>query len=116
MRANENKKIFSATQPQSLRKRRKPAPALAAPTRSGRLLVRLAPQDTAIFRFLLEAYDHTAYFTVLEPKTALLKIVFSPHLENETRTALAQMAQSLPFCVEEWPLGNLPQESKKTLR
>ena len=66
----------------TLRRRRKPAPALAAPRQSGRLLVRLAPQHTALFRFLLEAYDHTAYFTVLEPKTALLKIIFSPHLEK----------------------------------
>ena len=116
MHASNPEKTSFTAQPPSLRKRRKPAPALAAPKMSGRLLVRLAPKDTAIFRFLLEAYDHTAYFTVLESKTALLKIVFSPHLERETRAALAEMAQSLPFCVEEWPLGNLPQECKKAWR
>ena len=105
----------AAAQVPALRKRRKPAPALAAPELSGRLLVRLAPRHTALFRFLLEAYDHTAYFTVLEPKTALLKIVFSPHLEKETRTALAEMARSLPFSVEEWPFSRPPQGRKKTL-
>lgn len=105
----------AAPQVPSLRKRRKPAPALAAPKQSGQLLVRLAPHHTALFRFLLEAYDHTAYFTVLEPKTALLKIVFSPHLEKETRTALAEMALSLPFSVEEWPFSRPPLGRKKTL-
>lgn len=115
MNASETKS-FSTAQPPALRKRRKPAPAFDAPQHSGRLLVRLVPKDTAMFRFLLEAYDHTAYFTVLEPKTALLKIVFSPHLEKETRTALAEMAQSLPFCVEEWPIASRPQQCKKALR
>lgn len=100
----------------ALRRRRKPAPALAAPRHSGRLLVRLAPKHTALFRFLLEAYDHTAYFTVLEPKTALLKIIFSPHLEKETRRALAEMSCSLPFELLEWPFAPRPQDRKNALR
>lgn len=100
----------------TLRRRCKPAPALAAPRHSGRLLVRLAPQHTALFRFLLEAYDHTAYFTVLEPKTALLKIIFSPHLEKETRRALAEMSCSLPFELLEWPFAPRPQGRKNALR
>ena len=81
--------------PPALRKPRKPAP---------RLLVRLAAEDTALFRFLLEGYDNTAYFTVLEPRTALLKLVFSPHREEALRRALAEMAESLDFSVEPWPL------------
>ena len=100
----------------ALRRRRKPAPALATPQTSGRLLVRLAPQHTAMFRFFLEAYDHTAYFTVLEPKTALLKIIFSPHLEKETRQALAEMSCSLPFELLEWPFAPRPQSRKNALR
>ena len=56
-----------------------------------------------MFRFLLEAYDHVAYFTVLENKTALLRVIFSPHRQREAREALQQMAQSLSFTVEEWP-------------
>lgn len=90
--------------PPALRKPRKPAPPLPPPARSARLLVRLAAEDTALFRFLLEGYDNTAYFTVLEPRTALLKLVFSPHLEEALRRALAEMAGSLEFSVEPWPL------------
>ena len=93
----------SASGPPSLRERSKPAPALPPPTRSGSLLVRIAPEHTGLFRFLLEAYEHIAYFTVLENKTALLRVIFSPHREREAREALTQMAQSLPFTVEEWP-------------
>lgn len=93
----------SASGPPSLRERRKPAPAQPPPTRSASLLVRIAPEHTGLFRFLLEAYEHIAYFTVLENKTALLRVIFSPHREREAREALTQMAQSLPFTVEEWP-------------
>lgn len=90
--------------PPALRKPRKPAPPLPPPARSARLLVRLAAEDTALFRFLLEGYDNTAYFTVLEPRTALLKLVFSLHREEALRRALAEMAESLDFSVEPWPL------------
>ena len=91
--------------PPALRPRRKPAPAMPAPRLSASLLVRLAPEHTALFRFFLEAHEHLAYFTVLEHKTALLRVIFSPHLEREAREALARMAQSLPFTVEEWPMA-----------
>lgn len=82
---------------------RKPCPALPPPVRSGRLLVRLAPTQTGMFRFLLEAYDNLAYFSVLHRQEALLKIVFSPHREQAVRAALAEIAQSLPLEVREWP-------------
>ena len=36
--------------------------------------------------------------------TALLKLVFSPHREEALRRALAEMAGSLEFSVEPWPL------------
>lgn len=52
---------------------------------------------------MLEAYDNLAYFTVLERRTALLKLVFSPQRERALRRALAEMTQSLPFTVEDWP-------------
>ena len=89
--------------PPALRERRKPPAALPPPTRSSSLLVRIAPEHTGMFRFLLEAYDHVAYFTVLENKTALLRVIFSPHRQREAREALQQMSQSLTFSVEEWP-------------
>lgn len=89
--------------PPSLRKKRASVPPQPAPSQSGRLLVRLASEHTALFRFLLEAYDNLAYFTVLERRTALLKLVFSPQRERALRRALAEMTQSLPFTVEDWP-------------
>ncbi len=90
---------------QNIRKRRprKPGPALPPPTYSKRLLLRLAPSDVGMFRFLLEAYDNLAYFSVLEPKTALLKIVFSPHADNTVHRALQEIAESLPIEIEEYP-------------
>ena len=97
------RELGSSSRLPALRERRKPAPALPPPTRSACLLVRIAPEHTGLFRFLLEAYEHIAYFTVLENKTALLRVIYSPHRERDAREALAQMAQSLPFTIEEWP-------------
>lgn len=58
-----------------------------------------------MFRFLLEAYDNLAYFTVLNRHEALLKIVFSPHREQAARAALEAVSGSVPLAVEEWPFS-----------
>lgn len=92
------------------RKRRRPGPPLPPPRRSGRLLVRLKPVHVAMFRFLLEAYDNLAYFTVLNRHEALLKIVFSPHRERAVRTALEAVGGSVPLVTEEWPLVEYPEK------
>lgn len=73
------------------------------PRRSGRLLVRLAPEDVALFRFHLEAHDNLALFTTLERRTALLKVLFSPQEEMAVRLALEEIAASVPLTVEDWP-------------
>ena len=88
-------------------------PCAAPPRHSGRLLVRLAPGDVALFRFLLEAYENLALFTVLERKTALLKVVFSPHAEGAVRAALTEIAASLPLSVEDWPFPALEEENQE---
>lgn len=85
------------------RKARKYGPPLPPPVASSHLLVRLAPSQVGMFRFLLEAYENLAYFTVLERQAALLKIVFSPHRERYVREALAQIGETLPLSVHEWP-------------
>ena len=77
----------------------------AAPRHSGRLLVRLAPQDVALFRFLLEAYENLAFFTTLERRTALLKVMYSPQQESAVRAALAEINESVPLAVEDWPFA-----------
>ncbi|MDR2573452.1 MAG: DUF4911 domain-containing protein [Desulfovibrio sp.] len=67
------------------------------------LLIRLAREHTALFRFLLESYENLAYFTVLERKTALLKLVFSPHQRGNVLRALEEIVLSVPLDVQEWP-------------
>lgn len=67
------------------------------------LLIRIAPRDVGLFRFLLEGHDNLGLFTVLDPRVALLKLLFSPHQAADMRAALAEMAGLVPFDVEEWP-------------
>lgn len=80
-----------------------PRPCSPAPERSGQLLVRVAPADVALFRFLLEAYENLALFTTLERRAALLKILFSPQQEKAVRAALDEIGASVPLMVEDWP-------------
>lgn len=80
-------------------------PCPPPPVHSGRLLVRLAPADVALFRFLLEAHENLAFFTVLERKAALLKVVFSPQQEGAVRAALAGIGKSVPLVVQDWPFA-----------
>ena len=82
---------------------RKPGPALPPPRSSLRFLVRLAPQDMAMFRFLLEAYDNLAYFTVLDARETLLSVVCSPHQEDAVRRTLEDMSGQLPLRYAPWP-------------
>ena len=86
------------------KKGRKPGPALPPPRASLRFLLRLAPQDVAMFRFLLEAYDNLAYFTVLDAREALLSVVCSPHQEYAARRALEEIGGYLPIRHVSWPL------------
>ena len=75
------------------------------PRQSARLLVRLAPENVALFRFLLEAYENLAFFTTLERRAALLKVIFSPQKENAVRAALAEIGESVPLTVKDWPFA-----------
>ncbi len=74
---------------------RRIAPPLDAPLQSKYLLVRLAPDKVGAFRFLLEAYSHLAYFSVLNKYEALLKITLSPHREAATLRALEEISESI---------------------
>lgn len=75
--------------------------------RSGRILVRVEPADVGMFRFLLEAYDNLALFTVLEPDTALLKIIFARESENQVKSALCDIKRTLNIECTTWPLDHL---------
>ena len=56
-----------------------------------------------MFRFLLEAYDNLAYFTVLERRPALLKISFAPESRLEVEATLRKMQASVAFEWQAWP-------------
>lgn len=88
-----------------------------APEWSERLYVELAPERMALFRFLLEARDHAAYFTVLDRRRALVRVVYSPGCAAEVEQALADMAQSMPMAIIRSPLGrsrtcNRPEQAR----
>ena len=69
------------------------------------LLIRIAPSDTGLFRYLLEGGDQLAMLTVLDPKKALFKLLYSPHQRGELMALLDSMRQTVPFEVEAWPFG-----------
>ena len=63
------------------------------PRRSSRMLVRMESCHVAMFRFLLEAHDNLALFTVLEES------------RNRVLEILKGISASLPICWEDWPIG-----------
>ncbi len=75
--------------PPALRDSRRAGRPLPPPRRSGRLLLRLAPEHVALFQ-----------------------LVFSPQRERAARRALAEISRSLPFSLEEWPLPGFPDASE----
>ncbi len=69
-------------------------------------LIRIAPGDAGLFRYLLEGEGgHIAMLTVLDPKEALLKFSFSPHQRDEAERFLFRIGRTLSFQVQEWPSG-----------
>ena len=77
---------------------------LPAATRSEHVLVQAAPDQIHMFRFLLEGYDNLALFTVLNRKTGVLKVVFSPHQRAEARAALEAVDELIPVRIAPWPV------------
>lgn len=57
-----------------------------------------------MFRFLLEARDNLAFFTVLDRRRALVRVVFSPCQQAEVEAALAEMSVDVPFTITRPPL------------
>ena len=98
--------------PGGVRAGRRKALSLPPAFSSAVLLIRIAPRDVGLFRFLLEGRDNLGLFTVLDPRAALLKLLFSPHQAAEMRAALTEMAELLPFEVHERPA---PCEARSSL-
>lgn len=77
--------------------RYRPPKQLPAATKSSVLYLQLEPKYMAKFRFLLEAYDNAAMFTVLDLKQTLLKLIFSPHDTKYIHEILTSMQNKVPF-------------------
>lgn len=58
----------------------------------------------AMFRFLLEAHDNLALFTVLERRPALLKLMFVEESREDVIKMLAEISQTIPVEYEDWPI------------
>lgn len=91
-------------------RRRRPL-MLPAAERSECVLARTAPDQVHLFRFLLEGYENLALFTVLNRKTGLLKVVFSPHQRAEARAALEALAAVVPLRIAPWPAARQTPET-----
>ncbi|MEF2144650.1 MAG: DUF4911 domain-containing protein [Desulfovibrionaceae bacterium] len=61
---------------------------LPPPSHSARLYVRMDPPRIALFRFLLEAWDNLALFTMVDRRQGVMLLRFSPHQEREVRLFL----------------------------
>ncbi len=70
---------------------------LPAPKNSSVLYVQVLPKDVGMFRFLLEARDNLALFTVLDRHGAVLKVMYSPHQEKLVKEALQGMTEVIPI-------------------
>ncbi|MCR4665992.1 MAG: DUF4911 domain-containing protein [Desulfovibrio sp.] len=69
--------------------------------------IRLCPSDIAVFRFLLEAYEHVGYFSVLERQTSLLKFVYTEDMAQIAHRALREIAGSVPLTILPSPFSGL---------
>ncbi len=61
--------------------------------------VEIPASEVGMFRFLLEAYDNLALFTVLDKYKAILKVFYSPHQEKEVHERLKDMQSLVDFRV-----------------
>lgn len=79
-------------------RRRKPraAPCPPPPRFSSRLYLRVERSRVALFRFLLEARDNLAFFTVADPAEAILQLRFSPHQAAQVESFLAEIQDLVP--------------------
>ncbi|MDD4731046.1 MAG: DUF4911 domain-containing protein [Desulfovibrio sp.] len=74
-----------------------------APAHSARLYVQIPRSEIGLFRFLLEAWDNLALFTVVDRLRGVLLLRFSPHQEREVRVFLEAAAQEMPLHVVHQP-------------
>lgn len=67
------------------------------PHRSKRIYLRMAAEDIAFFKFILESHDNLAYLSVVDKYSAVLELVHTPGTERETRDFLKTMRGTVDF-------------------
>jgi len=68
---------------------------LPQPCLSQTRIVTVPPDKVGLFRFILEAHDNIALFTVLDRHAAHLKLLFSPHQARAVDDMLHSMRSML---------------------
>ncbi|WP_320171941.1 DUF4911 domain-containing protein [Maridesulfovibrio sp.] len=76
-------------------RKRRPRPCPPPPAQSGRTYVQIKPSDIAMFRFLLEAEDNLALFTIADRFRGVLLLRYSPHQEREFREFMAGLGKEM---------------------
>jgi hypothetical protein len=84
-------------------KRHRTPPAGARPLFSEVRYLRLPPHKVNMLRFLLEAFDNLAYFTVVDPRACLVRLVHAPGAETELGLALESMRPLVDFSIMAQP-------------
>ena len=78
---------------------RKQQPSGPPPLWSDRLYLRLAPEEIARMKFLLEAWDHLGLQTTLDRYEAVISVTYPPNRAEEMRRFLDATATVIPFTV-----------------
>lgn len=87
------------------RKRKpRPRPLPPPPEQSKRIYIQIKPSDIAIFRFLMEAADNLALFTIADRFKGILLIRYSPHQEREFFEFIAGMKEEIEITFVHTPL------------
>lgn len=74
------------------RKRKTP---YAPPRWSARLYAKIAREDIALFKFLLEAHGHLGLMSVMDSHAAVVKLSYSPEMEREVKAFLDEAGQAM---------------------
>lgn len=75
----------------------------APPQASARLYLKLAPEDLALCKFILEGFDNLAYLTIVDKYEAVARLSFSPRQQEEVRDFLLAAGEELDLEILEIP-------------
>lgn len=69
-----------------------------------KVFLKLPPESVGLFRFLLEARDNLAVFTVLDRNIALLKLLYAPESHDSVLRELQAIGRDIPLQICEFPI------------